>query len=216
MNHHSGRLRWLLLLVGCTLIPFVAWQNAIPVAAWLAPVFLLRFGRSSKQFTGHLIFLAYLVGIVLATRVALTNNSQLKILWFLLVPVFRGFMYSLPYWADHFISSRLGKWGRLFIFPLGFTTVEWVMSLLRVINTSGSFVYSQYDNLALMQLASITGMWGVAFLIAWFASIANLLWEYRFAWRLARREVVSFAVVLLVVLILGNFRIISELDFTHG
>ena len=34
------------LLIGFLLVPFTILQNVIPLAAWFAPVFLLRFARS--------------------------------------------------------------------------------------------------------------------------------------------------------------------------
>ena len=57
------------------------------------------------------------------------------------------------------------------------------MTMLPATNSTGSTVYSQYDSLALMQILSVTGMWGVAFLIGWGASTVNALWDRGFDWR---------------------------------
>jgi apolipoprotein N-acyltransferase len=81
------------------------------------------------------------------------------------------------------------------------------MSLSKVINSTGSPAYSQYDNLALMQILSITGMWGVTFLIMWFASTVNALWEHAFDWRPVRGLVVVFAAVLMAVFLFGSARL---------
>ena len=44
----SVDLRWLWLLIGFALLPFTAYRDVIPLAAWIAPVFLLRFERVSR------------------------------------------------------------------------------------------------------------------------------------------------------------------------
>jgi apolipoprotein N-acyltransferase len=44
----TGWAPWLWLAVGAALAPFAHLTNVIPVAAWLAPVFLLRFVRTQR------------------------------------------------------------------------------------------------------------------------------------------------------------------------
>ena len=206
-NIPSNRPPWLWLLVGFLLLPFTAWQTVIPLAAWLAPVFLLRFVRTSGKNALRLLFLAYVGGFLIAIGGMLGGNMQLNIALLLLIPLFRGMMYTMPYRADRLIGSRLGAWERLFIFPLAYTAVEWVMSLLPPITAAGSLAYSQYDNLALMQIVSITGMWGLTFLIAWFASTVNILWEHHFDWRPVRSMVGLFVGVMLAAFLFGSVRL---------
>ena len=60
-------LRWLWLLIGFALLPFTAYRVVIPLAAWIAPVFLLRFERVSRRGGPALwlIFAAYtLAGVI--------------------------------------------------------------------------------------------------------------------------------------------------------
>ena len=44
------RRTWLWLLIGALLLPVTNLQTLIPVAAWLAPVFLLRFTRAQRPW----------------------------------------------------------------------------------------------------------------------------------------------------------------------
>jgi len=184
-------------------------QTVIPLAAWLAPVFLLRFTRTSRRalVALPLIFVTYAVGILIATRGSDTSNVGVLILGIITFPLIRGLMYTVPYAADRVIGSRLSLWARVFVFPLAFTSVDWLLSLSALINSTGSPAYSQYDNLALLQILSITGMWGVTFLLMWFASTANALWEHRFNRRLVRGVVGVLAVVLIAVFIFGFTRL---------
>jgi apolipoprotein N-acyltransferase len=205
----SDRLTWLWLAIGVLLLPFTLVQTVIPLAAWLAPAFLLRFVRTSRRaWTAlPLIFAAYAIGVLIATRGAEPGSVQLLILGIVLFPLVRGLMYTLPYAADRLIGARLGLWGRVLVFPLAFTAVDWLMSLGKAINSTGSPAYSQYDSLALMQILSVTGMWGVTFLLMWFASTVNGLWEHGFDWRPVRGVVGGFAGVLLAVLLFGSVRL---------
>jgi apolipoprotein N-acyltransferase len=209
VNLPSERSGWLWLLAGFLLLPFTFFQTVIPLAAWLAPIFLLRFARTSRRawVALPLIFLAYAVGVLIGLRGSDSSNLGLYILGIIQFPLIRGVMYTLPYTADRLIGSRLASWARLFVFPLAFTTVDWLMSLSRAINSTGSPAYSQYDNLALMQILSITGMWGLTFLIMWGASTVNVYWEHHFDWRPVLGKLGVFAGVLLAVLLFGSIRL---------
>jgi apolipoprotein N-acyltransferase len=207
----GSRLPWLWLLIGFLLVPFTAWQTVVPLAAWLAPLFLLRFARTSelKRARLWLIFLAYALGNLIAMRGVKCSTIYEIAAWLIMVPLCRGLFYMLPYSADVRIGSRLTGWARLLVFPLAFTTLDWALSMHRHITTAGSPAYSQADNLTLIQLTSITGMWGVTFLVMWFASTMNELWEHNFDWRPVRGKVGVFAGVLLAVVIFGSVRLNS-------
>jgi apolipoprotein N-acyltransferase len=202
-NNPSERLAWLWLLIGFSLLPFTAWQSVIPLAAWLAPIFLLRFARTCGRGRTALplVFLAYLAGSVIANR-----GMPFNLFGFLGNVLFKGLAWTLPYAADRFLSRRLNAWRRSLVFPFAFTTVDFELSLLKV-SSSGSPAYSQAGNLALSQLLSITGMWGITFLIMWCASIANDLWEHHFDWRALRGQLGVFAGALAVILLIGSLRL---------
>ena len=93
------------------------------------------------------------------------------------------------------------------MFPLAFTTIDWLMTLLPAINSTELTVYSQYDSPSLMQIVSITGMWGIIFLIGWGASTVNALWDSGFNLRSVRGLVVSFVAVLIAVGLFGSIRL---------
>jgi apolipoprotein N-acyltransferase len=202
-------LAWLWLLVGFAVLPFTFFQTVIPLAAWLAPIFLLRFVRTCnhRRLALFLVFLAYVGGMFIGLRGSDSSNVELYILGIITFPLIKAAMWTLPYIVDRMVGSRLPSWARLFVFPVAFTTVDWMMSLSRIINSTGSPAYSQYDNLALLQILSITGMWGLTFLIMWGASTVNALWENLADWRAVRAKEVTFAVVLLAIILFGSLRL---------
>jgi apolipoprotein N-acyltransferase len=202
-NMQAERLAWLWLLIGFVLLPFTFFQTVIPLAAWLAPLFLLRFTRTSRRPRAALalVFIAYALAVLIASR-----GLPFNFFGFLGNVLFKGLVWTLPYAIDRLLARRLQGWMRSLVFPLAFTSVDWVLSLLKV-SSSGSPAYSQYGNLALLQLLSVTGMWGITFLIMWCAAVLNELWERRFDWRPLRSQLGLFAGVLAVVLLFGGLRL---------
>jgi apolipoprotein N-acyltransferase len=67
--------------------------------------------------------------------------------------------------------------------------------------------YTQVDNLPLLQSAAATGLWGIGFLMAWFASVVNWAWQQRFDWERVRAGALTYAGVLAAVLALGGARL---------
>ena len=205
----AGRLTWLWLLVGFGLLPFTIVQTMIPLAAWLAPIFLLRFARTARRASValSLIFLAQAIGNLIALRGGGDVGNIMAVFGLILFSPFRGVVSTLPYAADRLLGSRLDEKTRTLMFPLAYVTVDWLMTLLPAVNSTASFVYSQYDSLALMQIVSITGMWGITFLIGWGASTVNALWERGFDCRPVRGVVIPFVVVIIAVVLFGSIRL---------
>ena len=63
-----------------------------------------------------------------------------------------------------------------------FTAWEFLTLSINQMGTFGAVAYSQYGNLPLMQLLSATGLSGLTFLITWFGSTLNWIWERSFSW----------------------------------
>ena len=79
----------------------------------------------------------------------------------------------------------------------------------------GSLGVTQHGNLWLIQTAAITGVYGVSFLIAWFASIVNHAWESGFEWRAVKREVLVYVIAFALVLCGGAARLHFFPPTTH-
>ena len=73
---HAGRavdrLSWLWLAIGAILLPFTAWQTVLPLAAWLAPVVLMRFVRAQRAAVGLPV-----VAIVSSAAVVISFRNEL-------------------------------------------------------------------------------------------------------------------------------------------
>ncbi|WP_188192710.1 apolipoprotein N-acyltransferase [Nonomuraea sp. SYSU D8015] len=206
MDAFTGtRARWALLGAG-TLVSLVAAHGRWEVAgaAWIHLILLLRFSRTSRVLPG-------LAGIVAATVVATTfwlYESGLPVFSpVLLLSLAMALATAVPYVLDRLVAARLGgAWGTL-VFPAAVVGVEYALATATPVgNILSSLAATQHDNLPLIQLASLTGSYGVSFLIAWFAAVCNHVWEDGFAWR----RVVPFGAVLGLVLAGGSLRLASS------
>ena len=97
----SDRWSYLWLAIGAILLVFLNGRWIIPLATWLAPVFLMRFLRKQKPARGLAL-------------VALTNILVFTISWQGMIPVPGvfyylvvagiGLIYTFPFLADRFIA----------------------------------------------------------------------------------------------------------------
>ncbi|MDE0042562.1 MAG: apolipoprotein N-acyltransferase, partial [Candidatus Poribacteria bacterium] len=97
------------------------------------------------------------------------------------------------------------KSGMLFIFPaaLFWTGLEWIRSWLLTGFPWGSMGYSQWNNHAVIQIASITGVYGVSFVVLLFnAGIAHLVISYS-NWRRAIKGVVLPIAIVALTFVYG-------------
>ena len=203
--------RWpyLWLTIGTLLLAFSNGSFTIPLATWLAPVFLLRFCRTQKPVRGlALIFLAHIVAYAIAWSTMMPTSGVLEFLIYTsFFSVLFGMLNWLPYLADRLISHRLQGFQATLVFPLAWTSVEFLNARLSPFSTWGSLAYTQHSNLPLVQIISITGIWGLVFLITWFASVVNWAWEQGFEWSRIRGWGSFYVGILVLVLLLGGLRL---------
>lgn len=162
---------------------------------WLAPVLLLRFARLSPALTGLLAVWAAsaVAGLfwMVETAVPMTPITVLGV-------IALGTLTVLPYVVDRLVEPR-----PILLFPAAMAACAFLMTLLSPFGTAfGVPAATQHDNLALLQVVSISGPYGVGFLIGWFATVANHVWERR-SWRAPG----VFAGVVMAVLLLGGARL---------
>ncbi len=197
------RLSYLWLAIAAVLFLFASGRWAIPLAAWLAPLFLLRFVRTQRPLPG--LLLAWLVRAAVGAVVLQGTILLSGIGYYTLVVLLTG-LTMLPYLADRLITPRLQGFVATLVFPLAFTTLEYLSSF-GPNGTIYSIANTQYGNLPLMQVVSVTGIWGITFLITWFAAVVNWAWERGFAWPQVRGGGLLYAAVLAVVLLGGGARL---------
>jgi apolipoprotein N-acyltransferase len=201
----TDRTGYLWLATGTVLSMFAVhgrWDVA--AAAWLCGVFLLRYTRTRRPWPGF-------GGVWAASSIASVfwlYESGLPVFGpVLLLCLALSTTLCLPYLADRLLAPKLSSPVlATLVFPLARVLAEYVNATISPAgNIFGSLAATQHANLPLLQVAAITGSYGVSFLLAWLASVCNGIWQDRSAWR---PMVAVFGVVLAVVLAGGGARLL--------
>ncbi|MCA9954355.1 MAG: hypothetical protein KC434_06520 [Anaerolineales bacterium] len=214
MNKQKFSEATLLLIIFGLFNLFASGHWTVAVAAWIAPIFALRYLTVSQQRRKFArFFLVYWI--------------TLAIPWYGGTPIFgpAHFIFMavaaligvIPFAVDRWLSPKLRRNGRLpfiatFIFPLAGTAVEFVSGSSNPFGNFGAAGYSQYGIPVLTQLTAVTGMIGLTFLLAWFPAIVNWAWDNEFEWAQIRAGVATFAIVLLAVIGYGTVRLAMAPD----
>lgn len=193
---------WLMLGGLASLFVSGRWNRAL--AAWLAPLLLLHALHDLPTGPG-------LFGVWLVTALA-TGISHWRVVpvpWFLypFVLVAITLPGMLPYVAERLLAPALPGLVSTLVFPLAWTASEYLGSRLNPFGTWGSLAYTQAGNLRLAQLASVAGLWGIIFIVTWFAALASRVWDYGLAAPGVLPAVVAYAVILGAVLVFGHRRL---------
>jgi apolipoprotein N-acyltransferase len=191
-----------MLLAGSLLVGFSMGRWLAPMAAWIGPVLIIRYARDHKIGRGYLLILA---ANILAVFIAFGTFFDPPVS--IMIVFGNGLLFSLPFLVDRLISPRLPGFSGTFIFPLAATTLEILYIYTNPIGTWGASGFTQYGNLALMQLASVTGMIGITFLMGWFAAVANWGWENREQRSDVVKGSIVYGAVLAAVFVFGFLRL---------
>lgn len=154
---------------------------------WLAPLPVLLFAPShSRRSAATVAFLAWLLGNLNLWHY---THDVLRIPPLLLAAILGvpALVFALAVLLFRGLLRRDAPWSAILAFPAAWVSYEYLQSLVSVHGTAGSLAYSQLDNLPILQTVSVTGPWGVSFLLMLFpASLAAGLHRRRKAggWRL--------------------------------
>lgn len=201
----ADRRAYLWLALAGALLLFSLGGRVVPLAAWLAPVLMMRFVRrqtldSPGAFLSHVV----MAGVI---YVSFERKGVLMFrLGYYVLALFYGLYFLLPFLADRLVAPRIDGFASTLVFPLAWVTLEYGHALLSPMATL-SLAYAHWTELPLVQIAAVTGMYGVTFLVTWFAPVVNWAWERGFAWPRIRGGVCIYAGVLGSVLLLGGARL---------
>ena len=205
MNTHQKSLNYLWLIIFTLLTLFVGGRWNIPLAAWLAPIFAIRFYRDSER--GGRAFLWLWLAATVSTTTAWYGATALNNVSPVAEPIF--FLVMAPIALIPNVIDRLyhRRWRRngnhpfwlTFIFPISLTAVDFFSASGSPFGSFGAIAYSQTGFTALMQLTAVTGMWSIPFIIGWSAAVVNYAWEQGFVWAKFQRGALIFAGVLALI-----------------
>jgi apolipoprotein N-acyltransferase len=205
-NPRPDRWSYLWLALGTILFSLSTGSFGVAIAAWAAPIFLIRFFRSQPTGRG-------------TWKILLVTYASLAVAWYSILaalmplPIYLVFIImvtginSLPLLVDRLLAPRLKGFIATLVYPLAVTAVFLLYNLVSPMGSFGTPGYEQYNFLALIQIVSVTGLWGLTFLVSWFGPVVNWAWERSFNWPQIRHGLAIFGGVLGIVLLFGGLRL---------
>ena len=200
------RFLWFALFVAFSFFAGGRWP--LWPAAWITPIFALRFYRHSEK-GWHAFLLMWFATAALSTTTwhnatALHQLSPLAepIMFLLISP-----LSVIPLALDRFYYRHWAKatthpiWLTL-IYPVSLAAIDYVSSSDSPFGSFGAAGYTQHRFLPLIQLTAVIGLWGIPFLIGWFATTINHIWETQ-SWPQSKKLISIYGTTLLLVLALG-------------
>jgi apolipoprotein N-acyltransferase len=194
-----------LLLAGAILL-FAMGRDTVALAAWIAPIFFLRFTRTTA---GRFVALAGLVkGLVWLFQF----RGMVPVpFWAVLVMALPAGMLGLvPYAIDRWLKARTGGFAATLIFPCAVAGFEFCLGSISPYGSWCAVGYSQYGNLPIMQVSAITGLYGISFLVSWLGAVVNWAWEHGFECGRVRRGAIVFLAVQAAVYLGGSARLLFD------
>jgi apolipoprotein N-acyltransferase len=142
--------------------------------AWIAPIpLLLLASRASLKSTFAVALLAWTIGNLNEWNY-LHKVIEIPLIPTLLITVLPGVIFA----ADVLLYRRFLQtsiWRAALIFPSFWVCYEFLSESFSPHSTAGNISYSQMHFLPILQLASITGIWGITFCMFLFASTVSVL-----------------------------------------
>ncbi|MFQ6330688.1 nitrilase-related carbon-nitrogen hydrolase [Nocardia sp. CWNU-33] len=206
LSFASGWRKYFWLAAGVVAALFAtnsAWS--VPVAGWLFSIALMRFTRSCSALTGFACaaLSSTAVTIVLVTVAGGSAGGPI-----LLGCLVLSLLLSIPLLVDRLLFQRLAPFAATLVFPAARAAVEFLVAAISPLGTIfGPLATTQSANLPLLQVVSVTGLYGISFLMAWVAPVVNDALEHRWDWPSIRTVTLAYVSVLGLVLLGGGLRL---------
>lgn len=143
---------------------------------WIAPIPVLYISFKVSARRAFLIsFAAYLIGRLSWFSYLVTVATLVPaIIFTLLLPLVFALIILLTRWT----VLKINAWYSIFVFPVYFTVFEFLLLSFSSDGSAASIAYSQSDVLSVIQIASVTGILGITFMLTFIPSAIAVNWFF--------------------------------------
>jgi apolipoprotein N-acyltransferase len=203
------RINFLLLLSMFAGLLLISPKWNIPLASFFLVAVTMRYFRNTKMWKAILFtFLIYVSATFIGNQGVMPFQSPVM----LPIIVFLVILNLIPFIIDKMFYKRLPAILVIFLFPFTSLIIDYFIAN-GPNGTFGHIAYNLVDIKPLMQLTSITGIWGISFIIYLFATVINHLLENYQNHKTVKAYSIAFGILILTVLIFGITRL--ELGRNH-
>lgn len=138
---------------------------------WLAPIPILFYAFYNGKIGGFVVaFFGFALGQILSLYyldhlLPVFLKKYYPIFAFMQGELLNALIFALLIILTVWITKRIKKWYSILFFPAAWTFYEYIISIISSAGTNGSVAYTQIHWLSLIQITSITGIWGITFLL---------------------------------------------------
>lgn len=186
--------------------------NHVWIAAWLAPlpILVVLLDLCSAR-AAPAAFVASTIG-ALSFVVAYRGLPPVPLASMVL-------LFAVPFTCVALVWRAIALHARpvaaVLAYPALVTSAEYFISLVSPHGTYGSLSYSQADVPAILQLASVTGLWGISFLLSLVPAALAIAWRHRQERKIAETVLVLGALPLGLTLVFGVVRLARPTPANH-
>mgnify|MGYP000197484816 CR=1 FL=1 len=198
-----------LLIIGLFFLYFSNGKYYFALASWLFPIFLLQISRNERKIYSALI-IPLLAGVVSQFSFWYIFDNPKSVMFY--IPFFVGLLTGYLFLIDSLLYPKIKGFMATLIFPLAYTAFDFLSNLYNPFGTTGILGYSQLEFLSFSQLASITGMWGITFMIAWFGSVVSWYLNNFKNTAITRKGALIYISIFICILAYGSLRVTMPLE----
>jgi len=210
MSNQENRrldLSFLWLIVGCAFLLFMGGKWNILIATWMGSIFFVRYFRAQRDFWGILLSLPF---ILVASHVFFLGLAvQVTVGFQILIAVSYTLYVMIPCLVDRLLHEKMNNpLLSTLVYPAALIVVQFLLSYIEELGTVLNWTGSLFSVKPLIQLVSITGVWGPSFLVGWFASLVNTLWEGQFDLKKVKLPAALWSGVFVAAMLWGGIRMV--------
>ena len=169
----------------------------VPIFAWIYPILFLCMVYLNHTRKVYLIISSiYAVGFVVQFGKAIGMDIKICIM----VAVLLSFLKVLPY--IYWSKSKM-RFQDTIIFASIMVSIEYIIYLIYPALGGLSDAYTQYQNLYLLQIVTVTGIYGITFLIYWTAAMVIWIWNNKSKKEYIRKYIIVYGSVIGLVFAYG-------------
>lgn len=181
-------------------------ENNIWILLWIAPLPLCMHALRTSYFSSIAAGMA--TTVISGFTIVLLSPLPVAVVKFLLIEILlQAVVYSIILGIYRCIALRYKHWSSSLVFASGITSWEFIVSRFSRGGSISSIAYSQMTNLPITQIASITGIWAITFLLSIVPVGIALAWHHRQDRRLSKQCLLFPVSLLLLTVALGAYRL---------
>lgn len=169
----------------------------IPIFAWVYPVLFLGIGyfvQTRKAYSA--IVFCYALGFIIQFGKVIGMDIEICIIAGVLLALLKALPYL--YW----LKSQM-RFQDTITFASFMVLIEYIIYLIYPILGGLSDAYTQFQNLYLLQVVTVTGVYGITFIMYWTAAMVIWIWENRGNQKVLKKYVTVFGTVMGLVFVYG-------------